>query len=102
MTKSWKNLERYVAKTINGRRIPVAESLQGRRDKGDVEHPFLFIECRKRETIKLPEWFRELSDKVKGSRKLPLLVISNSKLPCLVAVMRYQDLRKILKGEYKL
>jgi len=72
--KTWKNLERKVAKLLGGKRIPCSGVAEG--FKGDVEHKHFFIECKWGKQIPktIVEWFRK-AEKQAPKDKIPILIM---------------------------
>jgi len=88
---AWKEFERRIASELQGRRIPVSESLCRETDKGDVEHPIFWIECKRRRELKLTSWWKTTEEKAKRYRKIPLLCVSSQKLKRPIVMLRLHD-----------
>lgn len=73
--KTWKNLERKVAKVLNGQRTPVSGC---GAIKGDVQHSKYFIECKWGKQI--PKTVLKWHDQLKKS-SLPELVLHVDEIP---------------------
>lgn len=46
MDKTWKAVERHVAKALGGRRNPLSGIAGGQGSRGDVIHPELYVEAK--------------------------------------------------------
>lgn len=78
MTDNWKNVERNVAKLLNGKRVPLSGGNNTFANGGDVEHSLYFIEVKQRKTLAIADWYEKtVSDckKHKQEHKLPLLIL---------------------------
>ena len=71
MDKTWKKVEREVARRIGGTRVPVTG--RGRGSAPDIEHEWLSVEVKSRKSV--PAWIREALLQAQASN------ISDKKLP---------------------
>jgi len=72
--KTWKQVERNVAKKIGG----VRNSLSGKNSKitsGDVIHDIFYIEVKHRKKIPFYAEFKKTMKKAKNEGKIPMVVI---------------------------
>lgn len=93
--RDWKSFERYVAKIIGGKRIPVGVRIQGRSDPGDVLLPPFFVECKHQGRWQIKKWMRDTITKAKKQTRIPLLVVSSQEdIPPLV-IFRLRDWKLI-------
>lgn len=86
--KSWKALERKIAKKVGGRRA-YHSSL-------DVNHERLAIEVKLRKNLSVWSWFKALEKKAPDG-KLPVLVLKEKGKHGELAVLRFDILLKLLK-----
>jgi len=68
-------MERKVAKTVGGQRIPCSGSFIFRDVSGDVLHDRFEIECKYRSKFVLKKWFDKLKIQARKNKKIPLLVV---------------------------
>lgn len=72
--KLWKTIERGVAAYVGGTRVPITGRIRG--SAPDVEHPWLAIEIKHRQS--LPNWIRDAMDQAEKSRRgeqLPIVIL---------------------------
>lgn len=61
----WKAVERQIASIIGGVRVPITGRQRG--DAPDVDHPFLSVEVKERQT--LPSWLHEAMAQARAAKK---------------------------------
>lgn len=92
--KSWKKHERRIAKAFGTLR----NSLSGRMSKAgtssDTLHERFYIECKRRKTIAMLEWFAEIVPKAMKERKIPILALKSANHKDDYIVMRLRDLER--------
>ena len=72
--KTWKSVERRVAKFIGGKRVPVSGRHRG--DAPDIEHNWLSVECKYR--ARLPTWLHDAMNQAEASampRQMPCVIL---------------------------
>ena len=101
--KSWKQLERRVARWMGGRRVPLSGANNKFRS-GDVDHPRLFIEAKQRKKLGFLKWIlKAQEDNEKEARefykreeqrneKRVLLVVHEKKSHKVFGIMRMLDI----------
>lgn len=97
--KSWKQLERRVARWMGGVRVPLSGANNKFRS-GDVDHPSLFIEVKQRANLGFLKWFekaqedseKELKGVPKQEQKKILLVVHEKKSHKVFGMMRLLDI----------
>ncbi len=104
MDKTWKKVERAVAKIFGGKRVPV--SGRGRGNVPDIDHPiFAFeVKCRPnhpallRVAMDQAERSAEVEHDESGESKLPLVILHEwgQRHMSDLAVMRVKDFLRIL------
>lgn len=96
--KTWKAMERKVAKTLCGKRIPVSGAAPG--FKGDVSHPVFFIECKHGKQIPktIVSWFRK-AEKQNTTGKATMLVVKPKGMHGELVIMRLEELARMLGYE---
>jgi hypothetical protein len=69
--KTWKAVERRVARKLGGQRIPCS----GNGDiPGDVQHPYWHIEVKTRKNLVLQTWYDKAKADSKGLKPVLLVV----------------------------
>jgi hypothetical protein len=87
-TTTWKHAERKLAAYVGGERAPI----NGRGNAPDIEHPWLSIECKHRQTV--PGWIKS------ALRQAELGNVTGDKLPVALiheAGSRYEESLVVLK-----
>jgi hypothetical protein len=72
--KAWKRFERRVADFIKGERVPITGRARG--SAPDVEHNWLAVECKYRQSI--PEWLKDAMRQAVASampRQMPVVIL---------------------------
>jgi hypothetical protein len=98
MSKTWKAVERAVARRLGGRRVPVT----GRGGAPDVEHERLAVEVKHRKS--LPAWLKEaIAQAVAAARdgKIGVVVLheAGSRHTQDLVVIRLGDLEELLQRD---
>jgi len=97
---AWKSLERKTAEQLRGERI-IRENFSDHDI--DVEHPLFAVDCKSRKTMAVWSWFKKLEKDIKEiarhKDKVPMLVLKEKGKHGELAVLRLNDLLKLLKGE---
>jgi len=91
--KTWKRIEREVAKHLGGVRVPVSGRQRG--DSPDVLHPVFSVEVKHREY--LPAWLFDAMHQAEASTRgeqVPLVILHQKgmSVPMSFAVIRFSDL----------
>ena len=92
MDKTWKQMERRVAKGFNALR----NSLSGRMSKAGTSSDTLskefYIECKYRQKIAVVEWFQEIVEKARREGKVPVLALKAKNRKDDYVLVRLRDL----------
>ena len=98
INKTWKAIERKIAKFFNTHRTPLSGS-SSRHTESDTLNKFLYIEIKYRKKIPFLKTFKETIKKAKDEKKIPLVVFveKNSRTPILMCNL--YDLEKIKSGK---
>lgn len=70
----WKAVELKLAKLLGGQRVPITGRIRG--SSPDIEHPFLSIEVKERQT--LPDWLHDAMEQAEASirgNKYPVVIL---------------------------
>lgn len=94
--KTWKAIERGVAKLLGGRRVPITGRQRG--DVPDIEHPFYSLEVKHRQ--ELPSWLHDAMAQAEASNdgtKTPLVILheKGTAIPDSYAVIRLRDIIRL-------
>jgi len=95
--RAWKDFERYVAKQLGGKRIPVSTANSSLPFQGDVEHDRFYIECKNQQRWRTREWLLDTMNAAQKTKKIPILVMGSGCVLPPVVVIRLRDFAK-LKG----
>jgi hypothetical protein len=95
MSKTWKAVERAVARRLGGRRVPVT----GRGGAPDVEHERFAVEVKHRK--ELPAWLKEAMAQAEAAArdgKVPVVVLHErgQRHADDLVVLRLGDLEELL------
>ena len=93
--RAWKKLEERTAKKFNTQRTPLSGSMSKHTSSDTLSKQF-YIECKFRKKISLNSLFKEISDKAKKEKKIPILVLHEKYKRQDLAVMRLDDLVSLL------
>jgi len=93
---TWKGMERKVAKLFGGLRNPLSGG-SGRHTRGDVIHPYFYIECKLRQKLSIWAWFKDTADKAKKEQKIPILVIKEKGKKSELVVLDIKDFVESIK-----
>ena len=74
MSKSWKNVERKIAKSLNTERVPLSGG-NSKISKGDVIHDQLYIEVKTRKSMAIMVLWRTTLGLARAEGKIPILAI---------------------------
>lgn len=88
--KSWKALERRVAKRFGCGRTPLSGG-NGKVTRSDTLHKRLFIEVKQRATHTVATLFRATKVQAKAEEKIPLLVLQEKGRPGSLYVIAEED-----------
>ncbi len=106
--KAWKKTERRVSRILRRggyseeqvHRITVAQDLQSGGSLDDVTHPIFQVQVKKRKGLKmLRTWFDGVAGHASRKRKVPLLVVKITDRSRLYAVLRLEDLVRLMALE---
>ena len=91
--KPWKRMERQVASFFGGKRCPVL----GTETSADVDHPTLYIECKKRKKHSVITLWDNTKRRAKaeGKDKTPVVCLSENGRPGFWIVVHSDDLIKL-------
>jgi hypothetical protein len=101
-TGTWKAFERRCAELFGGIRNAysgAAPQLTGTR--GDVRHPYLYLECKHRQRHSLATLMRDTRVKANAERKIPVIALhEHNSRECLICISS-RDLDRLAKaGDY--
>ena len=98
MNKTWKSVERRIAKMFGGTR----NSLSGGNSKagttGDVVHKKLYIEVKHRNKIPFYKIWEDTKEKAKLEKKVPIVVIHKKNSREYLAIVDAKWLAKVVSG----
>ena len=87
--KSWKALERKVAKALNSKRNPLSGG-SSKHTRGDVIHETLYIEIKHRARFSILVLYRQVAALGKSENRIPVLVIKEKGKKGEVAVIDWE------------
>ena len=93
---TWKSLERKVAKLLGGVRNPLSGGAS-RHTRGDVIHPYLYVECKLRQKLSMWSWFDDVRQKAKVEGKTPILIIKEKSKKGELVVLDIKDFVALTK-----
>jgi hypothetical protein len=90
--KTWKAVERQIARRLGGQRVPITGRARG--SAPDVDHPWLSIEVKHRK--RLPQWLLDALDQARAAandQQLPIAVLHENgrRFSDAIVVMRLAD-----------
>jgi hypothetical protein len=94
--KTWKKVERRIAKFFGTVRTPLS-GRSSRHTKSDSLHDSLFIEVKHRKRIPFLATFKETSKSAKEEGKTPLVVIVEKGSTIPLVICNLHDLPKVAK-----
>jgi glutamate mutase epsilon subunit len=89
-TKTWKDVERRVAKKFGTHRTPLSGE-NSRHTKSDTLHKKFFIEVKYRKKIPFFKTFRETIELAKKENKTPLVIFKEKNSRYEIVMMRLKD-----------
>ena len=97
--KSWKVMERRVAKAFG----TVRNSLSGSRSKAgtssDTLHSKLYIECKRQKRVAVLRWMAEVEGKARDEEKVPVMALKGVDSKSDYILVRLRDLQLVAKEE---
>jgi len=97
MTKPWKAHELRTARKLGAVRNPLSGS-HSRHTRGDVIHPFLYVECKYRQRFALLALMRQVEAQARNEGKTPVLVLQEKNAKHAYALMNLNDLEVSNEG----
>lgn len=97
--KTWKKVERKVAKKLNGKRNPLSGSAS-RHTAGDVIHPLFYVEVKHRKRIPFYKEFEKTIKSAEAENKIPVLVMHEKNRKFDIAMIKLDDLAWISNIKY--
>ena len=99
MSKTWKEIERKVARFLGGERVPITGRIRG--SAPDIEHDVLSIEGKHRE--RLPFWLKDAMNQAEASKvgdQLPVVILHEKRMSIdnCVVMIRLRDLKESIYG----
>ncbi len=85
--KTWKAVERRVAKLFHTRRTPLSGRSSQHGTSSDSLHPELYLEVKHRQKHSAVELFRDTKAKATKEGKRPVVILAQKNLPNLYAVV---------------
>ena len=95
--KTWKAVERRVAKMFGGQRNPLSGG-NSRHTQGDVIHPMFFIEVKHRAKIPFLKIWLDTKQKAKKEGKIPVLIVHQKGSQNYVAVVDAEYLARLIEA----
>lgn len=92
--KSWKAQERRIAKAFGTLRTSLSGKMSKAGTGSDTLHERFYIECKRRKTIAMLEWFAEIVSKAKKEKKIPILALKAANRKDDYILVRLKDLTK--------
>ena len=101
VSSAWKDLERFAAKKLGGKRIVRGENFS--QSLLDVEQPDLAIDCKWRSSLATVTWYKKLvkdNEKIYGKgKKVPILVIKQRGMHSALVVIDIDDFVKVVNDK---
>ena len=96
--KTWKAVERRIAKMFGGTRNPLS-GRNSRHTSADIIHPSLYIEVKHRSRIPFYKVWKDVYAKAKSEGKIPVLVIHEKGSETYLAVVDAKFLAEVLNKQ---
>ena len=93
--RTWKAVERAIAKRLGGRRNPLSGIRSGHGTHGDLLHPTLYGEFKHTKRAAILTLLRETVKLAKRERKMPLIVMHEKGTQNYAAVLPLSDFETI-------
>ena len=87
---NWKNFERRVAAKVGGKRIPITG-----RECLDIDHPYLDIECKHRQTY--PLWFEKAWRQANTGNGIPVIALGKKYSNLILTVISIETLAMLME-----
>lgn len=98
--KLWKQVERRIAKKLNGKRNPLSGRNSGNGTSSDVLHPDLYIEVKHRQRIPFQKVFHETVKKGREENKIPVLILHQKSSRENIVMMADDDFADLIMRAY--
>jgi len=95
MSKTWKAVERRVARFFNTERTPLSGG-NGKITRSDTLHPNLFIECKYRVRHAVISLWRDTAEKAKVENKIPVVALAEKNKEGIWFMVHSKDIAKFI------
>lgn len=98
--KSWKRLERTVARKLKTTRNPLSGRASGHNTSSDTLHPLLYVECKYKTKIPFVKEFWDKTIEARKEGKIPMLVFKEKYQSDELVIIRLNDFRRMIHYGY--